>query len=1161
MSPFLLSGRKLFSKSFWQRVAVAVFLTIQMVAVIGPQSTQAAGLADEVQDELIVVFKDAERSKAPDSHAKAGTTVKRQLGLKPVHIVKAAAGQRETARQQYLRDPRVRLVEPNVRVRAAALPNDPRFAEQWGLTTIDAPEAWSSATGTGILIGVVDTGVDPAHPELIGRIAASANFSTAATVIDRNGHGTHIAAAIAGQMNNGIGGAGIAPDSRLLIARALDDQGEGTYADVIESINWAADSGAKIINLSLAGPTASQALAESIKDAQDRGVLIVAAAGNNGNGAQTYPAAYPGVVSVAATDAADAPAAFTTFGPWVTLGAPGVNVFSALPGNKYGTLSGSSAAAAYVSGVAALAWSVGAPDAGAVREALVAGAEPVGWRGIAFQAGRVNAQRTVDIAKPAVAPSPIATVRATTLGRINGSSAATNDPRPFVSVSVTVRADGTGLGNVSYQDRAARVQFTASRIETAVVEGENVRLTGSGSMRGSTVAHQFQMFLTKPSNGSFSQINMQINGPLSIGYHTDMQIPLKRIRATGFALNPATPTPTRTATTVVAATRTTVASTPVRTATPIPPSTASPTRTPVTGDGGGIAKAASASVTVTVRDTANVVRPGLTVWSYNGTTYASMGTTNASGQVTLTLADNTYSFRSQYNGVFFFSNPTPNCTVPSCTTGTVIVNVPTQITVVDDVGAPISGLTVTGFNGTTNFGMGATNASGITSATLASNTYAFRVTHNSQIFWSNPTPNCAVPTCASATITANRPVTVTVLDDGGVPQANLPVYAFDGTSYIFMGNSNGGGVVSRSLPSTTYTFRATYGGVYYWSNPTPNCVVPGCTSVTLPVASPVTVTVTDSNGAVIANAPVYAYNGSTYVRTIDTTDVNGQAIGNVVVGSYRFATDYNGTRFYSNTVNHCTVPGCANVSISVPAPVRVTVRDDVGTAIGAATINVYNGTTLVQNMPGTTNGSGEVTASIPTGTYRFASVYNGTRFYSNTVNHCTIPGCANASITANRPTTVTVTDNNGAVQLGLTVYASDGTNLYNMGVTNTAGQVTFSLLTGTYRFRTAYNGNNFWSNPTPNCATPGCFSGSIVVNAATSVTVLDGNGAAVPNIAVAGFDGPTYWSMGNTNGSGVASASLPSSTYSFRALYQGSYFFSNPTPNCVVPSALAAQSR
>src|SRR5207253_6239649 len=101
----------------------------------------------------------------------------------------------------------------------------------------------------------------------------------------------------AAAINNGLGGAGVAPGARLLIARALDDSGDGTYADVIEALTWSVDSGARVVNLSLAGTTPSQALADAVEYAQSRGVLVIAAAGNAGNASPTYPAALPGVVA------------------------------------------------------------------------------------------------------------------------------------------------------------------------------------------------------------------------------------------------------------------------------------------------------------------------------------------------------------------------------------------------------------------------------------------------------------------------------------------------------------------------------------------------------------------------------------------------------------------------------------------------------------------------------------------------------------------------------------------------------------------------------------------------------------------------------------------------------------------------------------------------
>src|SRR5262245_14326292 len=271
-----------------------------------------AAAAADGSVELIIGFTDAGAAQADAVNSRVGGRAIRRLRGRPRHVVQVDRARLTTAQAAYAADPRVRFVEPNSPVHATGAPSDPAASQQWALGRIGLPTAWDSATGAGVTVAVIDTGVDDTHPDLRGQVRLRANFSSAPDGRDRNGHGTHVAGAIAALANNGQGGAGVAPSARILDARALDDEGLGTYADVVEALDWAVDNGAMIANLSLVGTQPSQALADAILDAQKRGTLVVAAAGNTGGGAPTYPGAYPGVLSVAATDQDDALAASST---------------------------------------------------------------------------------------------------------------------------------------------------------------------------------------------------------------------------------------------------------------------------------------------------------------------------------------------------------------------------------------------------------------------------------------------------------------------------------------------------------------------------------------------------------------------------------------------------------------------------------------------------------------------------------------------------------------------------------------------------------------------------------------------------------------------------------------------------------------------------------
>ena len=258
--------------------------------------------------------------------------------------------------------------EPDWIMRASAAPDDPLFAQQKDLAPLGLPGAWSSAglgawpSGGGAPVGIVDSGVDASHEDLAGRVAACATSSggkvTPGACGDDNGHGTHVAGTIGAATDNGAGIAGIAFASPLIVCKALGGpQGAGTTADVAACIGWAHAAGARVISMSLGGP-ASRTIAQAVTAAWDRGgrsgSLLVAAAGNDGDGRLEYPAALPDVVSVAATDDAGDPAPFSNANADVELAAPGVDILSDRAGGGYVRMSGTSMAAPHVSGVAAL---------------------------------------------------------------------------------------------------------------------------------------------------------------------------------------------------------------------------------------------------------------------------------------------------------------------------------------------------------------------------------------------------------------------------------------------------------------------------------------------------------------------------------------------------------------------------------------------------------------------------------------------------------------------------------------------------------------------------------------------------------------------------------------------------------------------------------------
>jgi ribosomal protein L24E len=288
---------------------------------------------------------------------------------------------------------------------------------------IGAPAAWAVTHGDpNMLVAVVDTDVDASQPDLAGKVIVGTNFSGDNTP-DPEGHGTAVAGLIAAIPNNNIGIAGLGWDTKVLSVRVLDSQGAGLASKIAAGIRYAADyPGVKIINLSLqqdatdAGKVSGE-LQDAIAYAQGKGLLVVAAAGNQPVSTPSYPAAFPGVVSVAAVDGSDDTLAkFSRFGPWVDIAAPGVGVLTlATPcsdGNCWVTPDGTSFATPIVSASAALVWAANPRmTAQQVAARLMGTADKIAGTGTDFSNGEVDVGRAVtgaNVAPLAAAPGTAA---------------------------------------------------------------------------------------------------------------------------------------------------------------------------------------------------------------------------------------------------------------------------------------------------------------------------------------------------------------------------------------------------------------------------------------------------------------------------------------------------------------------------------------------------------------------------------------------------------------------------------------------------------------------------------------------------------------------------------------------------------------------------------
>jgi subtilisin family serine protease len=305
-------------------------------------------------------------------------------------------------------NPAVAFAEPNHLRSEMRTPNDPVLTQQWALRDIHAYEAWDITTGGDITIAILDTGVSSSHPDLSHKVLRGYDFYNGDTdASDDEGHGTYTAGVAAANSNNGTGIAGVCWGCKILPVKVLGSRGQGDDATIAQGIRWAVDQGVRIISMSLGGPEDTQVIRDAVSYAHDHNVLIIAASGNgqaDGN-KPNYPAAYPSVLAVSATNSTDGVTGFSTTGSFVDIAAPGVGLWSTIwsprDGDTYGVENGTSASCPHVAGAAALALTL-RPDLSAdqLAEVLESAADDQGAPGKdpEYGFGRLNLLRTVQLA-------------------------------------------------------------------------------------------------------------------------------------------------------------------------------------------------------------------------------------------------------------------------------------------------------------------------------------------------------------------------------------------------------------------------------------------------------------------------------------------------------------------------------------------------------------------------------------------------------------------------------------------------------------------------------------------------------------------------------------------------------------------------------------------
>ena len=344
--------------------------------------------------------------------------VGKRLDRLHVQVIEVPAGTEEETVQRLRRDPHMKFVELDRAIAPdAVLPNDPQYGSAWHLAKIQAPGAWDTTLGEGVTVAVLDTGVDSTHLDLAANLVPGWNVvSNNADTSDIYGHGTMVAGTVAALSNNALGVTSIAWNAKLMPVRITNDSSTGSayLSDMAKGITWAADHGARVVNISYDG-SGSPTIDSAAQYLRSKGGLVVVAAGNSS--ANPGYAADPYVIAASATDSADAKAGWSNYGNYVDFAAPGVGIWTTTRGGGYGAVSGTSFASPTTAAVVALTMAanpkLGPAEVEAVLQATVNDLGTAGWDPN-FGYGRVNAANAVtkaatstpgDTQAPAVAVS------------------------------------------------------------------------------------------------------------------------------------------------------------------------------------------------------------------------------------------------------------------------------------------------------------------------------------------------------------------------------------------------------------------------------------------------------------------------------------------------------------------------------------------------------------------------------------------------------------------------------------------------------------------------------------------------------------------------------------------------------------------------------------
>lgn len=354
-----------------------------------------------VPDELLVQPKaGVQEEKIREIFRGVGATVVGEIPRIRVKHIKVPAHAIEKVKAALSRNPHVNYAEYNFLAEPLAIPNDSYYSSQWHHPKIYAPQGWDINKGsTTVPIAIIDTGVDPAHPDISAKLLPGYNFYDNNTdTRDVHGHGTAVAGSAAAISNNGTGVAGVAWNNPIMPLRISSPDGWATYSAMASAIIYAADRGVRIINISFGGTSSSSTLQNAVNYAWNKGAIVFASAGNSSTDTLTYPAACSNAIAVSATTSSDTLATFSNYGNWIDISAPGVSILSTNNGGGYGWWSGTSFSSPIAAGLAGLVVSANPFLSNLQIENIIKqNADDLGASGFdpSFGYGRINAYKSL----------------------------------------------------------------------------------------------------------------------------------------------------------------------------------------------------------------------------------------------------------------------------------------------------------------------------------------------------------------------------------------------------------------------------------------------------------------------------------------------------------------------------------------------------------------------------------------------------------------------------------------------------------------------------------------------------------------------------------------------------------------------------------------------